>query len=94
MSPRFVNLICLSLLIAPVLSLSGGMASAWANTVRPFAPWMTLQDGMDDSLAAQKAAPAVHTTGTREFAATRKTPNVPVITPRDTIDLINQIYEK
>jgi hypothetical protein len=68
------------------------VARAAENGVRPFAPWMTFRDGMDESI--RNSGPVAQTTGTRAYAAGKTMPDAPVMTPRDTIDLINQIYDR
>jgi hypothetical protein len=82
------------LLITLALALSFVPLSARAaeNGVRPFAPWMTFRDGMDESI--RSPAPVAQTAGTKAYAAGRTTPDAPVMTPRDTIELIDRIYDR
>jgi len=74
------------------LLVLGPITHAFAqNDSARFAPWMAL----DSSLKDKRPDPLktqLKSAKNRTFAAAKNTPDVPVITPQDTVDLINQIY--
>src|SRR6185295_2809474 len=77
--------------ITVLLTVLPLMARAETNTVRPWAPWMTFRDGMDESI--RNPAPVARTTGTRAYTSAKMSPSSPVMTPRDTLDVIHQMYD-
>ncbi len=68
------------------------MPSDAGTLPHPFAPWMALEDRVNEAPATEemeKIRPRL-----QRMAAKEKNTNLPVITPEDTLELINQIYDE
>ncbi|MBI4031774.1 MAG: SLBB domain-containing protein, partial [Proteobacteria bacterium] len=60
---------------------------------RPLAPWMTLDEELTEKRPPVPGKQAVRIRTMEKRAAGARAPNIPVITPEDTLELIKQIYE-
>ena len=77
----------LALCLNPIVDI----AQAETNTVRPFAKWRTLDKDLRTKLPQpQNAKLATHPK--RYFATATNNPKIPSITPEDTLELIEQLY--
>lgn len=65
-------------------------SSLWT---RPMAPWMTLDEELTEKRPSVSGKQTLRIRTADKMATASKAPNVPVITPEDTLELIKQIYE-
>lgn len=77
-----------------VLALLPQTAKADSNLPRPFAPWMALEDHLTEKRPVPRESDMQRARAVQKMAAATKTPDVPVITPEDTLELIGQIYSE
>jgi len=89
--PQYKNAI-ISVLIVATLMVFTLTARAESNLPRPFAPWMALEDHVTTKHPIPRSKGLQQNRALRKMAAPTKTPEHPVITPEDTLALIDQIY--
>lgn len=77
-----------------VLMFTAFSARAENSLPRPFAPWMALEDHLIEKRPSPRQEDLRQAQAVRKMAAPTKTPNLPVITPEDTLELIGQIYSE